>query len=138
MFYRVREGSTVATSPDLVRPIDAPSRGPEYRSTDFLPGRIGCKGRAILRSRTECPRLGTGFGVTRRWIEYICGFVDVTGDKGASPYQSRPRKRGNAPRRPPKKIQPPVSAGYEGLLFPPEQSEKIFGVILAQVSGYFK
>ena len=24
-----------------------------------------------------------------------------------------------------KKIQPPVSAGYEGLLFPPEQSEKI-------------
>ena len=25
-----------------------------------------------------------------------------------------------------KKIQPPASAGYEGLLFPPEQSEKIF------------
>jgi hypothetical protein len=38
----------------------------------------------------------------------------------------------------PKKIQPPVSAGYEGLLFPPEQSEKIFVGIVAQVSGYFK
>jgi hypothetical protein len=38
----------------------------------------------------------------------------------------------------PKKIQPPVSAGYEGLLFPPEQSEKIFVDILAQTSGYFK
>jgi hypothetical protein len=38
----------------------------------------------------------------------------------------------------PKKIQPPVSAGYEGLLFPPEQSEKIFVGILPQISGHFK
>jgi hypothetical protein len=36
------------------------------------------------------------------------------------------------------KIQPPVSAGYEGLLFPPEQSEKIFVEILPQLSGHFK
>jgi len=37
-----------------------------------------------------------------------------------------------------KKIQPPVPAGYEGLLFPPEQSEKIFVAKLAQVFGHFK
>ena len=65
MFYRVREGSTEVTLPDLVRPIDAPSRGCEYRSTDFLAVRIGCEGRVILPSRTECPRLGTGFGVAK-------------------------------------------------------------------------
>jgi hypothetical protein len=28
---------------------------------------------------------------------------------------------------PPEKVQPPVSAGYEGLLFPPEQSVKVTG-----------
>jgi hypothetical protein len=38
----------------------------------------------------------------------------------------------------PKKIQPPVSAGYEGLLFPPEQSEKIFVPTVPQISGDFK
>jgi hypothetical protein len=32
MIYRLREGSTVVTSPDLVRPIDAPSRGLENGS----------------------------------------------------------------------------------------------------------
>jgi len=38
----------------------------------------------------------------------------------------------------PEKVQPPASAGYEGLLFPPEQSEKIFVAILAQILGHFK
>ena len=31
------------------------------------------------------------------------------------------------------KIQPPVSAGYEGLLFPPEQSEKILMLQLLKI-----
>jgi hypothetical protein len=39
---------------------------------------------------------------------------------------------------PPKKIQPPVSAGYEGLLFPPEQSEKTFSNKGAPDFGDFK
>jgi hypothetical protein len=30
----------------------------------------------------------------------------------------------------PKKVQPPVSAGYEGLLFPPEQSVKVTAQII--------
>jgi hypothetical protein len=100
-------------------------------------------GREVIRGRTEYPRLGTGFGVAKRSTGYTCGFVDIIGHKGASLYQSRPRKRGSAPGcKPreisPKKIQPPVSAGYEGLLFPPEQSEKIFVAILPQILGHFK
>jgi hypothetical protein len=96
----------------------------------------------LIRGRTEYPRLGTDFGLAKRWTGYTCGFVNVIDHKGASPYQSWPRKRGKLhglqPGHTPKKIQPPVSAGYEGLLFPPEQSEKIFVAILAQILGHFK
>ena len=58
-------------------------------------------------------------------IGYTCGFVNIIGLKGSL----APPKLGLALRmqpdmHTPKKIQPPVSAGYEGLLFPPEQSEK--------------
>jgi hypothetical protein len=38
----------------------------------------------------------------------------------------------------PKKVQPPVSAGYEGLLFPPEQSVKINHPTIPQETGDFK
>jgi hypothetical protein len=37
-----------------------------------------------------------------------------------------------------KKVQPPASAGYEGLLFPPEQSVKIYKGIIPQGPGEFK
>jgi hypothetical protein len=38
----------------------------------------------------------------------------------------------------PEKVQPPVSAGYEGLLFPPEQSVKIDEGIVPQDELKFK
>ena len=66
MFYRVCEESTVVAPPDLVRPIDAPSRGSERSSTVEIWWR-GSGGRKVIRSHTEYPRLGTGFGIGRRW-----------------------------------------------------------------------
>src|ERR1700751_1919892 len=38
----------------------------------------------------------------------------------------------------PEKVQPPASAGYEGLLFPPEQSVKFTEPIIPQAHAYFK
>jgi hypothetical protein len=55
MFYRVHEGSTVATSPDLVRPIDAPSRGLSIAARIFcqeeLVARVGRFSGAALNAR---------------------------------------------------------------------------------------
>ena len=56
------------TQPDLVRPIDAPSRGSERCRTVCFGARLGgvdFGGRAAIR--TEYPRLGTGFGVGTSW-----------------------------------------------------------------------
>jgi hypothetical protein len=118
MFYSVCEESIVMTPPDLLG--RSMRRAALSVAEPFVFGaRIGGFGQAVIRSRTKIPRLGTGFGVSKT-LGSTTSAVSFTswGHEGASPRQSRPSS--------PKKIQPPVSAGYEGLLFPPEQSEKIF------------
>ena len=52
--------------PDLARPIDGPSRGPECCSTFGFAPRIRGEGRAVISSRTKYPRLGPVFSVVTR------------------------------------------------------------------------
>ena len=68
MFCRVREESTAVRPTDLVRPIDAPSRGSECCSNArFWPENwwLNCSGGARTCRDPGCPRLGTGSGAAR-------------------------------------------------------------------------
>jgi hypothetical protein len=110
--------------PDFVRLIDVPSRGSECSSTVGFGARLGRWG-AVLNCRAKLLRLGAGFGVARLEDR----IPRRLRQRHRNIREPRPTKiwlrPGSAPWITPKKIQPPVSAGYEGLLFPPEQSEKI-------------
>jgi hypothetical protein len=66
---RASEELTAVKSPDLARLMDAPSRGSECCSKFGLEATIARRsvGGALIRSRVEYPRLGTGLGVARGW-----------------------------------------------------------------------
>ena len=83
-----------------------------------MSGRRGTtKGREGIVERCLASALRQAFGTTGSEARStVRGVEEPEGPK----YDPEPQK----------KIQPPVSAGYEGLLFPPEQSEKIFVAIV--------